>query len=150
MIYQRILAAVDGSDISKAAVQEAIRLASVLKSTLRIISVAEEYTGYVEGLPVDIDAYRQSIQDNARKILADMTAIANHAAITFETKLIEINVQDVVPEKIIEYANNWQAELIVIGTHGRRGFNRVMMGSVAESVARLSNVPVLLVHGQTA
>ncbi|KTD42196.1 universal stress protein [Legionella parisiensis] len=53
-----------------------------------------------------------------------------------------------VPEKIIEAAKNWPADLIVVGTHGRRGYQHLLLGSVAEGVIRNAPMPVLLIRGK--
>ncbi|HYL23144.1 MAG TPA: universal stress protein [Burkholderiales bacterium] len=54
-----------------------------------------------------------------------------------------------IPEVIVKEAERWPADLLVIGTHGRRGLNRFLLGSVADGVLRRSSVPVLLVRGKT-
>jgi len=67
------------------------------------------------------------------------------------TKLIEIKrAGDRVTDMIAKEADNWPADLIVISTHGRRGFNHLLMGSVAEGVMRIATKPVLLIRGQQA
>ena len=66
------------------------------------------------------------------------------ARLAAETELVE-NAAGRVADVIVEHAKRWRADLIVMGTHGRRGFNRLLIGSNAELVVRHSPVPVLLV-----
>ncbi len=67
-----------------------------------------------------------------------MTTIAQTSKIGFESKLIEmISFKGEVADKIMEEAKSWPADLIVIGAHGRHGFNHLLMGSVAEGVIRI-------------
>lgn len=149
MSYQRILVAVDGSEISKAAFDEAIKLSKDFDSDLRIISVVDEYVGYAEGIAIDLNVYKKSLYEYGRTILDEMEKNAKLAGLDVDTRLVETEIHpDKIPEKIVDEADAWKADLIVIGTHGRRGVNRLLMGSVAESVARLANTPVLLVRGK--
>ena len=67
---------------------------------------------------------------------------------TCEGKLLEIDtIGHRIPEMIAEEAKTWPADIIVIGTHGRHGMHRLLMGSVAEGVVRMATVPVLLIRG---
>jgi|SRR5579885_599181 nucleotide-binding universal stress UspA family protein len=149
MAYKRILVAVDGSETSVAALKEAIKLANEFKATLRIINVADEFLGYIEGLSIDLDKYTKSIQQYSQSILKTMQDIARKSGIDAETEVIEItDVPARVPEKIIEDARKWKADIIVVGTHGRSGFGRMILGSVADGVIRHAVTPVLLVRSE--
>ncbi len=150
MAYKRILVAVDGSDISVSVLNEAVSLSKAVGATVRIISVADEYMGYAEGIAIDLEAYARSIREHGKQILKQMETLAVKAGVTPEIHLIEVDKQaDVIPEKIVEDADHWKADVIVLGTHGRRGISRMLLGSVAESVVRLASKPVLLVKGQS-
>ena len=73
--------------------------------------------------------------------------MASHSSIKFEAKLIElISSQGRIAEVIAEEAANWSADLLVLGTHGRRGFSRLFIGSVAENTVRIATTPVLLIR----
>lgn len=80
--------------------------------------------------------------------MAACAAKAKAARIKFNTKLAAIRR---LTQRICDVINNeakrWPADLIVIGTHGRRGFNRMVLGSVAEGIIRLADKPVLVIHG---
>ena len=145
-MYQRILVPVDGSHTSTLGLQEAIRIALDQRARLRLISVVDEFiiAQNFEGLINAgdmIDALRESGQKAIRNALA---LVKKHdlkvEATTFET------VGDRVAEVIVREAKKWKADLIVMGTHGRRGFNRMVLGSDAEGVLRHSPVPVLMVR----
>lgn len=149
MSYQHILVAVDGSDISKSAFEEAVKLSKAFDADLRILSVVDEYPGYAEGIAIDLNVYKKSLREYGQAILNQMEEQAKQAGLDVDTRLVETDMHpDKIPEKIVDEADAWKADLIVIGTHGRRGVNRLLMGSVAESVARLANAPVLLVRGK--
>lgn len=151
MSYQRILVAVDGSDISKSAFDEALKLSKDFNADLRIVSVVDEYLGYAEGIAIDLNIYKKSLYEYGKSILDEMEVRAKSVGVDVDTRLVETEIHpDKIPEKIVGEADAWKADLIVIGTHGRRGVNRLLMGSVAESVSRLANVPVLLVRGKKA
>lgn len=149
MAYKRILVAVDGSETSILALKEAIKLATDFNAVLRIINVADEYLGYIEGLSIDLDKYTASIEKYSQSVLNNMKNIAIKAGIDAEVKLIQItDVPARVPEKIIQDAKQWKADVIVVGTHGRSGFGRMILGSVADGVIRHATTPVLLVRSE--
>lgn len=145
MPYQKILVAVDGSDMSLVAMGNAIMLASAFKAKLRVIHVVDEYLGYIDGLSFDLDQYVQSLKQRGQAILANMQNMANDAGIDAEFALYELNEAQIrIPERIVDEANQWHADLLVIGTHGRSGLGRLILGSVADAVVRLAQIPVLL------
>ena len=81
-------------------------------------------------------------------ILHKAGTVANAAGIAVESGLIEIDtLGHRIPEMIAADADAWPADLIVIGTHGRRGLSHLLLGSVAEGVMRVATKPVLLIRG---
>lgn len=149
-MYKKILVAVDESDISIQALHEAIKLAKSLQAKLRIIHVLDEfYVDYV-GLGIDYVRLEKSVKEYGQKILANMEDIARKAGIDFDSKLIELKTDHRIPEQIIAATKAWPADLLVIGTHGRRGIHHFLLGSVAEGVARIAKTPVLLVRGTSS
>jgi len=145
-MYQRILVPVDGSHTSTLGLQEAIRIAIDQRARLKLISVIDGFiiAQNFEGLIIAddmIDALRESGKKAINNALALVKKYDLKAeATTFET------VGDRVAEVIVREAKKWKADLIVMGTHGRRGFNRLVLGSDAEGVLRHSPVPVLMVR----
>ncbi len=80
--------------------------------------------------------------------MSDAAAIARQASVSVETRLLEIDhFRSKVSEFIAKETKDWPADLIVIGTHGRRGLNRLLLGSAADGVIRTSTQPVLLICG---
>lgn len=148
-MYKKIMLALDGSKVSDYLVGEVIKLTKDQNVNLRIIHVIDESLIYYGGPAFDylslIALWRKegkNILDNAAKI------IAAQSSIKFETSMIELKPpHGRVAEVIIEEAKDWPADLLVIGTHGRRGFSRLFLGSVAENVIRIATIPVLVVRG---
>ena len=148
-MYKRILVAVDGSDTSSLAMQEAIKLTKENQATLRIVYVLDALIVNWEGLAINYEKYITSIKDYGQSILNKMEVLAREAGIHVETRLIEIaDHSSRIPEEIIKETIDWHADLLVIGTHGRHGFSRLLLGSVAEGVIHLATIPVLLIRGK--
>jgi nucleotide-binding universal stress UspA family protein len=148
-MYKRILVAVDGSENAILALEEALALAKDQHALVRMIYVADEFVVVGEGVPFDFEKYETSIHEYGQSILNEMEAIAKKSGVPFEMDLIENTEYEVrIHEKIIKAAKDWHADLLVIGTHGRRGFSRLMLGSVAEGVTRMAPIPVLLIRGK--
>ncbi len=149
MIYQHIMVAVDGSDTSKLALQEAIQIAQNLKSNLRIITVFDErFISYSE-FYIDHDSLIPSFKEQGQNTLNTMEELARKSKIKYECRLVALKAEEGrIAEKIVAESNAWHADLLVIGTHGRRGFSHLFLGSVAEGVMRIATMPVLLVRGK--
>ena len=147
-MYKRILVAVDGSKPSNLALKEAIKLAKGQRATLRLLHVVDESPMYLSGgVPYLIDDYHKVMSEAGQKQLAKWAARAKAAGVKSDTKLIFALTQS-IGDVINKEAQRWSASLIVIGTHGRRGFNHLLLGSVAERVIRLAKKPILVVHGR--
>lgn len=147
-MYTKIMVAIDNSDTARAALLEAVKLTYDQRAKLLIVHVVEEEFIMRGGPGFDyssiISQCRQQGQDTLNKARA---FIDKTASIDCETKLIELNpFQGRIAEVIIEQAKQWSADLLVIGTHGRRGFNHLLLGSVAENTIRLSSIPTLLIR----
>jgi nucleotide-binding universal stress UspA family protein len=145
-IYQRILVPLDGSDTSERAFQEAIRLADG-QAQIRLVYVLEEsFPLDAEGYAfIDYIALREAVRQTGERTLLQAAQRARESGASVETSLIEANGKRIA-DLINEEAVRWQAQLIVIGTHGRSGLNRLLLGSVAEGVVRDAAMPVLLVR----
>ena len=145
-MYQRILVPFNGSNTSERALQEAIKLAGGT-GVLRLVYVLEEI------LPVGNDGFEYAnmsiLHENARTaaegILAQAADSARKSGATVETILLQELGQGIV-DIIIHESLDWFADLIVIGTHGRTGLTRLLLGSVAEGVVREASMPVLLIR----
>lgn len=142
-MYDRILVPTDGSDAAENAVRGALALAEQFNASLRAIHVVQrnEFPAQVEseasaGLSQRGDAILDAVTDRADE---------NGVPITTEV----IVTGEPVHQQIIEYATGHDVDLVVMGTHGRTGLDRLILGSVAERTLRASPVPVLTVHNET-
>lgn len=146
-MYSRILVAVDESDTSRHALQQAIELARKLSATLRMVHVLDmSWLPIGPEVAIDTAALSAARRGVGEKIIAAARDAAQQAGFEAEAALIETETPiQQVAEAIAREASRWGADLVVLGTHGRRGFQHLMLGSVAEKVARLSPGPVLLV-----
>lgn len=148
-MYRRILVPVDGSNTSDAALREAIKFVSDRNAELRIIHVIEDVVPMWDVELLNINEIREALRQTGGRILAKAEAVARAAGIKAETRLIEATPPGArIASTIAAEAKAWPADLIVIGTHGRRGMDHLLMGSVAEGVVRISSVPVLLIRGR--
>jgi nucleotide-binding universal stress UspA family protein len=146
MVYKRILVPVDGSSTSMAGLSEAVRLARDQKAKLKLIHIVDElmvFSSSEAGL--NIEPIIESMKRGGKRVLDRAAKVAAARGIRAETELWE-NATGRVAEVLIGRAKRWRADLIVMGTHGRRGVNRLVLGSDAELVVRNSPVPVLLVR----
>lgn len=147
-MYKRILVSVDGSATSGKGLDEAAKLAKVCGASLRLIHIVDPIpftTGY-EAMGRNTGREIADIEAAAQKLLDEgkQQAMANGAS-DVDTALVERSTAR-ISERIVEHAKSWGAELIVIGTHGRRGVGRILLGSDAEQTVRIAPVPVLLVR----
>jgi nucleotide-binding universal stress UspA family protein len=147
-MYNRILVAVDGSETSNLALKEAIKLAKDQHAALRFVHVVDVSLIYIDlGAPYVLE-YQKALQATGQRVIDDCSAIVRDAGIEFDTTSIVVDmIGQHVYDAIEEEAKRWQADLIVIGTHGRRGIRRFLLGSIAEGVARVTSKPVLLIRG---
>lgn len=147
--YKHILVAVDGSDISNRAVEEAIRLAAEMQAELRIVHAVDQAALNWDAGYVDFGEIRESYRKSGEAILDRSTTAARAVGLKADAKLLESDsVGRRVSEMIAQEATAWPADLIVVGTHGRRGFSHLLLGSVAEGVIRVATKPVLLVRAK--
>jgi nucleotide-binding universal stress UspA family protein len=150
MSYKRILVPVDGSPTAAKGMKEAIKLVRQGHGKLLLLHVVEEYSAFVAPeVGMNIGPILDSLRKAGKRTLARIARSAERARVQPRTVLAE-NFGGRVAETIVEQARRLRADLIVMGTHGRRGVNRVLLGSDADLVVRYSPVPVLLVpaHGR--
>lgn len=147
MSYERIMVAIDGSDTSDLALMEAVTLTKTLRAKLCIVYAADIYPLYALSLNEELVKYSEMIKINGHAILAKAKETAQKHGVFVEIQLLEIrSISKKVSEKIVEAAESWHADLLILGTHGYRGFRRFMLGSVAEETLRIVPIPVLLVR----
>jgi nucleotide-binding universal stress UspA family protein len=149
-MYERIIVAVDGTHTSNLALQEAIKLCKQQRSRLRILHVVDPSVIYISDLEfIGVAQFKQALMDAGERILETSAATATSAGVEPETRLLEVTqLNQRVVDLIITESRAWPADLIVVGTHGRRGISHLFLGSVAEGVVRASPAPVLLIRGR--
>lgn len=142
----KILAPVDGSPTSMRGLAQAIDLVKQVNGSLRILHSADELL--IGDVPLGTDYYNrwvEGVRARGQQILREAQAFCRERDVNAEAILAE-TVGKRAADIIIDQAQQWPADLIVMGTHGRRGINRLLMGSDAELVLRSSPVPVMLVR----
>ena len=149
-MYKRIFVPIDGSKTANLGLEEALRLARQQGASVCLFHAVDEFffAAAGEGVMVPEEVFR-SLRDTGRKILAKAEALARKSGVRVRTVLVE-TMAGPAADAIVREAKKWKADLIVMGTHGRRGVRRIVMGSDAEQVLRETPVPVLLVRGRPA
>ena len=147
-MYKRILVAVDGSPTSMRGLDEAVRVAKATGGRILLVHVVNDLVVVPDLAPsVYYEPIILSLQAAGRQVLEQTASIARKADVPCEPRLVE-TIGARAADEIVREAKEWQADLIALGTHGRRGLKRLVMGSDAELVLRMASVPVLLVRDQ--
>ena len=148
-MYQRILVPLDGSETSMLGMDEAIRLARLTGGKLRFLHVIDELS-----FALAADSYAcftsdllAALRENAEELLESAKSSARTAGVESDSVLYD-SFNGKMLDFVSRQAREWPADLIVLGTHGRRGVRRLMLGSGAESILRTASVPVLLVRAR--
>lgn len=141
-MYKKILCPVDGSEASRNGVTEAIRLAKTLQAQLRFLHVVD-IGAMVMYMPLSESVF-ETLRESGKEIIAEAMAAARAQGVEAESQMVEI-MQGRVAPVIVDEAEKYAPDLIVMGTHGRRGLSRMLLGSDAAGVIGTSSVPVLLV-----
>ncbi|MDE2050698.1 MAG: universal stress protein [Gammaproteobacteria bacterium] len=145
-MYQNILVPVDGSDTADRALREAIQLARNLSSRIRVMHVVNSTPWIAQGAPGVIEELVTQLRSTGESIIHEAKTAVRQAGIEVDHRLLEA-IGERAGEIIVGEANDWPADLIVCGTHGRRGLRRLLVGGDAEYIVRHSPVPVLLIRG---
>lgn len=145
-MYQNILVPVDGSETADKALGEAIQLARSLSSRIRVMHVVNRLPWITQGSPGVMEELIDQLRSTGESIIHEAKTAVRDAGIEVDHRLIEA-MGERAGEYVVAEANDWPAELIVCGTHGRRSVRRLLMGGDAEYIVRHSPVPVLLVRG---
>jgi nucleotide-binding universal stress UspA family protein len=149
-MYQRILVPVDGSATAERGLHEAVSLATGQTTRLLFLHVVDDYTTLAEMTSAaGYDEMLRGLRQYGLDVLARSKQAAEASSVHCETLLREVTGKR-VSDVIVEQAAQHGCDLIVMGTHGRRGLSRLTLGSAAEGVVRISPVPVLLVRQEEA
>jgi nucleotide-binding universal stress UspA family protein len=142
-MYKHILIATDGSEVATKAVSAGLKLAKILAARVVVMTASEplRVTASAETLAANFPAaYEKATKEAAVKILGEV----RREALTIGVECEMLHVINFPAEAIIETAKVNACDLIVMGSHGRRGFARLLLGSQATKVVTLSSVPVLV------
>ncbi len=149
-MYKRIVVPVDGSETAQKALTTALQMARESNGCVHLVHVVEGLT------PMAADPYGaysgeviEVMRQSGRKILDDALALARAEGVQADTQLFD-NFGARLAEVVADSATRFNADLMVVGTHGRRGLGRVLMGSGAEQIIRLSPVPELVLRSSQA
>jgi nucleotide-binding universal stress UspA family protein len=146
-MYQRILVAVDGSASSQRALDEAIGMARTGRGKVSAVYVLDQSVSFTYAGEYDPRAYLAALRGEGERVLDDTRRRFAAAGIDGEARLLDTaSPGEDVATCLQHEAQRWPADLVVMGTHGRRGIRRLVLGSVAERFLRFSTCPVLLVR----
>ena len=147
-MYRRILVPIDGSPTSMQGLEEAIRLAADQRARLHVLNVVDEMS-VLQSIDMygvaDAGEMIEGLRQAGRKTLEEAAALTRRRRVKADFRVLDSRTLRVC-DVIIEEAKKWRADIIVMGTHGRRGMTRMLLGSDAEGVLRTTPVPVLLVR----
>jgi nucleotide-binding universal stress UspA family protein len=143
-VYRHLVIATDGSEPAEKAVRHALELAKELKARVTAVLVTEPLTALMTGenaIAFPIEDYEKAADESAAKILGAVAEAAKVNGVSCDT----IHMKNSYPaEGILETAKTKGADLIVMGSHGRRGLSKFLLGSQATEVVSLSTIPVLV------
>ena len=147
-MYKRIMVATDGSHLSQKAVDSAIELAVLSKAELLAVNVIPHYIQtYFEGSFAVSDVDSQKIEKDwaqtAQKVLDKVEAQAKAKGVVTGTKVVK---SDDIAHGLMDQANHYKADLIVMASHGRKGIKRLLLGSETLAVLTHAKTPVLVLR----
>jgi nucleotide-binding universal stress UspA family protein len=150
-MYRRILVAIDTSDTSQRALEHAVQLAAEQQARLRIVHAIESIEhlamSFSGGYPVDMTGFIEAQRQEGQRLLTEAQTRARAAKVDCEAALLEgKEAMDRTARLVVKDARKWDADLIVVGSHGKTGLDRLVLGSVAESVIRTAQRPVLMIY----
>lgn len=144
-MYTRILVAVDGSNTSRRAFEAALALAKSSGAVLQPFYVVENTPMYFEAPGYDPSVLRNRLVEEGKELGAEFATAMAAQGVKGELAVGEASSLDDVSTVVLKGATEFNADLLVMGTHGRRGFQRLILGSVAERCVRQASLPVLLI-----
>ncbi|EIF34878.1 universal stress protein UspA-like protein [Burkholderia sp. Ch1-1] len=149
-MYTRILVAVDGSNTSRRAFEAALALAKSNGAVLQPFYVVENTPLYFEAPGYDPSVLRNRLVEEGKELGAEFAKAMLDQGVKGELAIGEASSLDDVSAVVLKAAADFKADLLVMGTHGRRGVQRLILGSVAERCVRQASLPVLLVPSAAA
>ncbi|HEV7820216.1 MAG TPA: universal stress protein [Burkholderiales bacterium] len=149
-MYKRMLVPVSASAASMLGLREAVRFAKDQQARLRIVHIVDEsaLVQYPESVDITGKVLDSFVKDG-EKTLRDAVAFANRLGIKAEHVLYK-SVVGALTDVILKEAKNWRADVIVMGAHEQSKLEHFFLGSDAETIARSTHLPVLLIHAAAA
>jgi nucleotide-binding universal stress UspA family protein len=144
-MFKRILVAIDGSRTSQRAFQAAIDLAVTHQAVLQPYYVVESGPLYMDVPGYDPSSLHSSLMQQGSELAREAADAMKQRGVTGEVVTVEATASDDVATLVIAAAQAFNADLLVMGTHGRKGFQRLILGSIAEQCLRQATLPVLLI-----
>ena len=149
-MYQRILVALDGGAASETALDHAIQLARATGAEVEGVFVVDDSSPFLDVTGLDPVRLVEDLTTAGESVLSAAATRLDRAGVPHATCLLgKHEIQDDIATTIVAEANGWQADLIVMGSHGRSGARRMIMGSVASGVMAQTSLPVLLARQQS-
>jgi nucleotide-binding universal stress UspA family protein len=150
-MYKTILAPIDGSATSARAFDTALQLARDNDAELRAVYVVDNPLVVYDSPGYDPSILRDAMCEEGKRVTDAALAKMQLEKVRGTVRIDEVELSvDSIADRILNMATAMQADLVVMGTHGRRGFRRLVLGSVAERFVRLASCPVLLVPSHQA
>ncbi|MGA7780164.1 MAG: universal stress protein [Paraburkholderia sp.] len=152
-MYQHILVALDGSETSARALEAALRLARESGAELQPLYVVDVPVVAYDAPGFDPGIIRDAFMEDGKKLADDALSRMQHDNVRGTPRIVETNLardDSDIAHAILHAAAEFRADLVVMGTHGRRGVRRLMLGSVAERFLHLAQCPVLLIPEHAA
>ncbi|MFC6871926.1 universal stress protein [Halobellus marinus] len=141
-MYETILAPTDGSDGAKNAVERAIELATLFNADLHLLYVADTEQFSADKPEAELERMIDDLEEEGHGIVSNLEKQAYDSSVGY----VETRVERGNPhQKILEYVDDHEIELVVLGTHGESGYETVHLGHIAHEVARRIDEPLLLV-----
>ena len=143
MSFEKILVPYDASSYANHAYDEALKIAEKFGSSITVLTVLGRKfdQGEVASLERAIEIHDEA-EDAATEMLQDLQGLAKEKGVSFSFKVIH---NPSAADGVVNFANSSDADLVVMGSHGRTGFDKLLLGSVANGVSQKSDCPVLIV-----
>ena len=149
-MYKHLVVAIDGSNTSLKALRHAVQISGNVGSKITLVNIANP-TEYMALAPEFLQeaSYEATALANAEKVLNKAEELARSLGATDINRHITVSVKGArdMAQQLVDYANNNEADLLVLGTHGRTGLMHLLMGSFAETVMRQTTLPLLIIRG---
>lgn len=150
-MYQRILVAMDGGAASELALEQAMVIARAADAQVEVVHVVDDRSPFMDVTGLDPVRLIEDLATAGESVLAGAAGRLAMAGVRHQTALLGRPMVDGdIAATIAREANAWGADLVAMGTHGRRGMRRLLMGSVAQGVIAQTHAPVMLVRAPPA